>query len=209
MKITIFGATGRTGLHLVSQAIGRGHAVTVFVRNPAKLGAMHSRVSVMQGDLRSQEQVAQAIDGAEAVVSVLGPTQNEATFEVSEVTRRILDGMQQHGVRRLIISAGAGVGDPNDEPQLFNKSINLVLRLTARYVYEDMLKTVDIVRNSQADWIIVRAPMLTDDPANGQIRAGWVRKGTGARLSRADMAAFMLDQLESERYSHQAPAISN
>jgi putative NADH-flavin reductase len=132
MKITVFGSTGRTGLHLVDQALARGHAVTVFVRNPGKLGAMRSRVTVMQGDLQSQEQVAQAIAGAEAVVSVLGPTNNEATFEVSEGTRHILAGMQQYGVRRLIISAGAGVGDPNDEPKLFNKVINLLLKLTAR-----------------------------------------------------------------------------
>jgi NAD(P)-dependent dehydrogenase (short-subunit alcohol dehydrogenase family) len=77
MKITVFGATGRTGLHLVDQALARGHAVTVFVRSPAKLGAMRSRVTVMQGDLQGQEQVAQAIAGAKAVVSVLGPTNNE------------------------------------------------------------------------------------------------------------------------------------
>jgi len=209
MRITIFGATGRTGLHIVEQALERGYEVTAFVRNPDRLGEFRSQVDVVQGDILEKEPVSRAVAGADALISVLGPTQNEPTFEVSQGTRHILDGMQQHGVRRLIVSAGAGVGDPNDEPKLFNKIINILLKLFSRYVYEDMARTVEIVRNSNVDWTVVRVPMLSDEPAKGDVQVGWVGKGMGSRITRADMAGFMLDQAQSNAYVHRAPAISN
>lgn len=209
MKIVIFGATGRAGKRVLQQAIQRGYEVTVFVRSPDRLGDARSKVKIVQGDILNQALVSQAIHGNHAVISVLGPTRNEPIFEVSQGIRHILTGMQEHGVRRLVLSTGAGVGDPNDEPKLMDKIIHFLLKRLSRYVYEDMLRTVEIVRQSALDWTIVRAPMLTDDPMQGQVKIGWVGKGTNARLSRADMASFMLDQIDSETYRHQAPVISN
>ena len=117
--------------------------------------------------------------------------------------------MDAHGVKRLIISAGAGVEDPNDAPKLMNKVIGFMVRTFSSNVYEDMVRTVDVVRSSDLDWTIVRVPMLTDDPAKGDVTVAYVGKGMGARITRADMAAFMLEQLEDGSYLHQAPAISN
>ena len=87
--------------------------------------------------------------------------------------------------------------------------MNALLKVASRYVYEDMLKTVDLVRASGLDWTIVRVPMLTDEPATGQVKAGMVGKGMGARISRADMADFMLEQVKNSDYVRKAPAISN
>ena len=179
MRITIFGATGRAGLHVVEQALSRGFEVTAFVRNPEKLADQRANARVIQGDVSNREQVNQAIAGADAVISVLGPTKNAPVFEVSQGTGYILDGMRQHGVRRLVLSAGAGVGDPNDEPKLFNKLISILLKLVSRYVYEDMMKTIELVRKSDLDWTVVRVPMLTDGPAQAKVKVGWVGKALG------------------------------
>ena len=70
--------------------------------------------------------------------------------------------MEQHGVRRLVISAGAGVADPNDKPRLINHLITLLVKALSRHVYEDMKRTVDVVRGSNVDWTIVRVPMLIE-----------------------------------------------
>jgi nucleoside-diphosphate-sugar epimerase len=121
----------------------------------------------------------------------------------------VLQAMKQNGVKRLVIAAGAGVGDPLDAPKLFNKVINVLLKAAAKNVFEDMLKTVTLVRESGLDWTVVRVPMLTDNPASGQIKVGMVGKGMGPRISRADMAAFILDQASSQEYLRKAPAISN
>lgn len=209
MKITIFGATGRTGQHLVEQALERGHEVTAFARSPQKLAAYRGRIAVVEGDVQDANAVQEAVAGADAVISVLGPTENTPDYQVTRGTRHILDAMKQHGVDRIVISAGAGVGDPNDEPRLFNKAINLLLKLFSRHVYEDMRRTVATVRDSDVDWTIVRVPMLTDDAPKGEVKVGYVGKGMGPRITRADVASFMLDQVGGDAYLHQAPAISN
>ena len=207
--VAIFGATGRAGKHLVQQALERGYCVRALARDPGKLAMQNERLLVIQGSLSDMARVEQVVAGADAVLSVLGPTSNEPTFEISQGTTTIIKAMKQHGVKRLIISAGAGVGDPGDAPKLFNKLIGMALKATARNVYEDMLKTVALARESGLEWTVVRVPRLTDAPPTGHVRVGMVGKGTGANLSRADMAEFMLKQVDDLQHLRKAPVISN
>jgi nucleoside-diphosphate-sugar epimerase len=209
MKLAVFGATGRTGKHVVELALAAGHEVVALARNPAKLEVEHERLKVIQGDIENPQCVEAVVMGADAVISVLGPSSNEPTFTISKGTQHILDAMKKHGVRRLVVSAGAGVGDPNDEPKLFNKLINVLLKLVSRNVYEDMKRVVEIVRGSDRDWTVVRVPMLTNDPPKGRVKVAWVGKGIGTRLSRVDMADFIVRQVNDQTYLRQAPAISN
>ncbi len=209
MKLTIFGATGRTGQHLLKQALAEGHQVTVMVRDPGKLSIQNERLKVIQGSLNEESFVEQAVAGADAVLSVLGPASNKPTFEISQAMQTIIHAMKKSGVKRLVISAGAGVGDPADKPKLFNRLINMLLQATAKNVYEDMLRTVELVRDSGLDWTVVRVPMLTDGPATGQVKVGMVGDGMGPRISRVDMAGFMLQEVVSSQYINKAPAISN
>jgi len=209
MKIAIFGGTGRTGLHLVQQALSEGHQVAVLARTPAKLTMKNDALKVVQGDVKDAKAVEQTIAGADAVISVLGPTNNDPTFEVSQGMANIVAAMNQQRVRRLIISAGAGVGDPNDAPKLFNHVMNFLLKLMAKNVLADMTKVVEMVRSSGLDWTVVRLPMLTDDPKTGSVKVGYVGKGMGARIARADIADFILAQLKDKTYSQKSPAISN
>lgn len=209
MRVTIFGATGRTGQHLVEQALAAGHDVTILARDPSKVKIAHEHLHVLQGNVQDAALVDRAVSGADAVISVLGPTHNKPTFEISAGTDNIVAALQKGGVRRLIVSAGAAVGDPNDAPNLFNHLIRILLKLAARYVYEDMVGVVAKARASDLDWTVVRVPMLTDDPRTGKIRIGYVGKGVGSRINRADMADFMLRQLTDNAYLHKAPAISN
>jgi putative NADH-flavin reductase len=209
MKLAIFGATGRTGRVLLQKALEEDHQVTVLVRNPAKLTEQNDHLTVIQGSLNDISGVEQAVAGAEAVLSVLGPANNQPTYEISRGMQVIITAMQQQGVKRLVVSAGAGVGDPDDSPRLFNQLMNVLLKATSRYVYEDMLKTVELVRASDLDWTVMRVPMLTDDPATGNVKVGMVGKGMGPRISRADMANFMLQQAKSNQFIRKAPAISN
>ncbi len=79
----------------------------------------------------------------------------------------------------------------------------------AKNVQADMVKTVEMVHSSNFDWTIVRIPMLTDDPKTGKIQVGYVGKGMGARITREDMADFMVKQVGDTEYLKAAPAISN
>ena len=211
--LAIFGASGRTGQHLVAQALQRGYEVTALGRSAQKLAAYEGRIEIVEGDVKHAEAVARAVARADAVISVLGPTANRPDYAVTRGTENILEAMKEHGVRRLVVSAGAGVADPNDEPKLLNKLISVLLKLFSRHVYEDMKRMVETVRRSDVDWTIVRVPMLTGEATEVMttkgVRVGYVGKGMGARLSRANLAGFMLDQLRDETYLHKAPAISD
>ena len=209
MKVTVFGATGKTGQLVVEKALQAGHSVKAFARTPSKLQIAHPNLEVVQGGVLEPERVDEAVAGADAVISVLGPANNEPTYTISQGMVHILEAMRTHHVERLIVSVGAGVRMPQDKPGLFDRLIGLVLKLIARHVYEDMRRVAEHVRESDRGWTLVRVPMLTDDSGTGDIRAGYLGQGTGPRLSREDMASFIVRQLEDDTYLHEAPVISN
>lgn len=209
MKIAIFGGTGRSGKHLVEKALQQGYQVSMLARTPAKMGITNDNLTIISGDIKDAAAVEKTLAGTQAVLSTLGPTSNEPRFEVSQGMSNILAGMKKDGIKRLIITAGAGVGDPKDEPKLFNHVMNFLLKLMAKNVLADMSRVVEMVRSSDMDWTVVRLPMLTDDPQTGDVKVGYVGKGMGARITRADIADFLITQINDETFVHQSPAISN
>jgi putative NADH-flavin reductase len=210
MKLVIFGATGSTGQYLVQGALAAGHDVVAFARNPGKLNIQnHKQLICVQGDIQDAAKVVEAIAGVDAVLSVLGPTRDAPPFAITTGTQNILSAMQQQDVRRLVISAGAGVRDPLDKPKLIDHVFGLLLRVLSRSAVEDMTQVVKLVRASDLDWTVVRVPRLLDTPGSGKIRIGYLGADVSTQLSRADMAAFMLQQVTDRTYLHQAPVISN
>lgn len=208
MKVAIFGASGRTGRQLVRQAIDRGHKVKAFARTPAKIDVEHERLEIVEGDVQDPAAVERAVAGADAVISALGPTKNAPGPQVTRGTRHILAAMHRHGLRRIVVTGGAGVRDPHDRPNLLNRLVEIALKLVARHVYEDMRGATDVVRSSDLDWTVVRLPRLTDAPATGTVRSGYLGGDVGVQIGRADTASFILDQLDTHRYLRAAPVIS-
>lgn len=209
MQLTIFGATGGTGKELVKQALASGHKVTVYARNPAKVGLTEDYLTVVKGEMDALEKIAQAIAGADAVLSALGPTSNTPERPLTAGMANIVAAMKRAGVSRLIVATGAGVADPNDKPQLIGRIFGLALRLFAKHVLADSQGMVETIRNSDLDWTLARAPRLNDKPGTGQIKVGYAGQGPGTQLSRADFARFMLDQLRTEEWVRKAPMLSN
>ncbi|MCB8945247.1 MAG: SDR family oxidoreductase [Ardenticatenaceae bacterium] len=209
MKLTIFGATGGTGQELVKQALADGHEVTAYVRTPAKLAMTHERLTVVQGQMSEADKISRAVAGAEAVLSALGPTSNRPERPLTEGMMHIVAAMKAQGVSRLIVTTGAGVADPQDKPQLIGRLFGLALRLFAKHVLADSQGMVAVVRNSDLDWTIARAPRLTNQPGTGQVKVGYAGQGPGTQLARADYARFMLDQLTQDSWLRKAPMISN
>ncbi|MFZ0547921.1 MAG: SDR family oxidoreductase [Candidatus Promineifilaceae bacterium] len=208
MKIAVFGATGRTGTHVIDEALEAGYEVVAFARSPEKVPGNIDRLRVIKGDLSDKEAIDRAVGGADAVVSVLGPSSNKAEAAISSGMEHIIASMKKHGVQRLVMTAGAGINDPEDRPTLMSKFMNFLVRTFSRNVYEDMVQTVQIVRESDLDWTIVRAPMLTDQPKTGKVNVAWVGKGMGRQIPRADLAAFVVQQVADETYLRKAPAVS-
>lgn len=210
MKIALFGASGRTGIPLVTQALAKGHEVVAFVRTPAKLTMQHAKLTVVQGDVADAAAVEQVFNAPiDAVVVALSPMKDSPPDMLARAADNIVGGMQRHGVRRLIWMTGAGVAAPEDRPKLINHLIRFALKTLAGEVLRQSEEAVRKVQASGLDWVVVRAPMLTDGPHSGTYRVGWVGVNTGPRLARADAADFMLTQLNDSTYLRQAPVVSN
>jgi uncharacterized protein YbjT (DUF2867 family) len=204
MKIALFGATGGTGRQVLAQALEQGHELAALVRDPAKLGPHRSDVTVIEGDVLDQSRVDACIDGADAVICVLGSHKNRDPIE-ARGTVPILDAMQRLGVRRLIAVTSLGVGDSADQ---LAAPFRLFMKLTIGGIMKAKEEQERLIRASDLDWTIVRPGGLADGPKTGDYRAGTDKSIRAGRIRRADVADFVLRQLGDDRFLRQAPAVS-
>lgn len=206
MKVVIFGSTGRTGLCLMQQALSAGHFISAFARNPSLVTIRHERLQVLQGDVLDPAKVASAISGQEAVLSALGVGLASDKRVLSRGAENIISAMQTHGVRRLVVESSYGVGDSLNDASPF---LRLIFRTLLRSIYEDKAREDEIIKASQLEWVVVRPAALTNGPRRGNYRAGErLKLGLGSRISRADVADFMLQQLTDNTWLHKFPALS-
>ncbi len=209
MKLAIFGATGRTGKPLLEQALKDGYEVVALVRNPSKLAIQNPSLTVVQGDVTSQADVDKVVQGSDAVISVIGQTKESPRDLQTVAINHIIAAMNKYGVTRLVSLTGAGVDDPHDRPRFANHLIKFALKRMSGHVLKDAENHAEAMKKSNLDWVIVRGPMLNEGPYTGKYRIGWVGVNTGSRISRADLADFLLKQATDTTYLHQAPMISD
>jgi nucleoside-diphosphate-sugar epimerase len=196
----------------VEQALGAGNQVVAFVRNPLIIDPSHERLTIVQGELSDAPAIEHAVASADAVISVLGPRPGEDSQSrpLMYGMQNILAAMQKTGVRRLILSSTPSASDPNDLPDLKFKILVGLIKTAMRPAYEEIVGVARLVRMSDTNWTIVRVSMLNNKPALGKIRAGYLgKKQVGTKISRADLAAFLLEQVQGATWLRQAPAISN
>jgi len=220
MKLTIFGATGGIGHQALAQAVAAGYDVTAVVRDPTKLSA---DVRVVTADLAVPDEgvLESAVQGADAVLSGLGPRSKSDAGIAARGTRAIVDAMDAAGVRRLVVVSAAPIGtvdspgrpnppkhDPGDRffmRHLFGPMTKAALRSP----YADLALMEDILRDSDLDWTIVRPPRLTDKPLTGTYRTAHGQNlRRGLFIPRADVAQLMLRLLEQPETIHEVVGIA-
>lgn len=208
MKLTIFGATGTVGRQVVAQALDQGHWVTAFARQPTKLDIQHPRLQLVQGDVMDLPTVKQAVQGQDAVVCVLGSGKKLTGTVRSEGTRQIIRAMEQTGVRRLICQSTLGAGDSWGSLNFYWKYI--MFGLILKNVFADHEKQENYVRQSQLDWTIVRPGAFADGAYTGHYRHGFpgTDKTSQLKISRADVADFILKQLADQTYLYKTSSLS-
>jgi nucleoside-diphosphate-sugar epimerase len=212
MDITVFGGTGGIGRHVLSRLLERGDHVTAYVRDPDKLGSADPRLTVAVGPLSDPRAIAAAVRGSEAVISALGPSLRPGSTgtPVADGTRHIVAAMQHEGVRRYVGLATPSIPDPRDRPALQDRVVPVLARLAFPNARRELVGMTEAVTGSGLDWTVARITRPTDKPARGTLRAGYLgRDQVGTFMTRADIAGFLVDQLEDTRYLNAAPAISN
>lgn len=208
-RILIIGATGGTGRELVKQALVRGYHVTALVRKAAKLKIKHERLKIVQGDVLDYDAVAAAMHGQEAVLSALGHKRFfMPTTILSTGTRNMLRAMQTHGIARFVCETSLGIGNSAGRMGLLYTFFTVPVILP--FYFWDKAKQERLIAESSVDWTIVRPGVLINAKKRGHYRSG-VRLGSflrTVRIMRAEVAAFMLDQLESENFLRTAVAVA-
>lgn len=210
MNLLIFGATGGTGAQFLTQALERGHAVRVLVRNPDRLQMRLDEEAVVIGDIQD----AAAVDAAfakpvDAVISALGIYCSKPCTDLSDGTRIIMEAMQRHGVRRIGVVSSLGAGDSRGQGSFIPR---LIQRTTLRHTLDDKDRQEALLRDSTLEWVVVRPPRLTNGPAldntvvwqgdtPDDIRLSW-------KTSRATVATLLLDAIEHGQHIGEALNIS-
>jgi putative NADH-flavin reductase len=198
MRLTIFGASGKTGRHLVGQALEAGHTVTAVVRDPARLPIRHDRLLVAVADVLDPAAIEPAVADADAVISALGPRSYRGPSSIiSAGTASILQAMRATGTSRVVVISAAPVATDDHGTTLPYRLLVGVLRALLRRAYADMAVMEEETRRSGTDWTILRPPRLTDGPRTGTWRqAKDANLRRGYRISRADLAEAILASLD-------------
>jgi len=207
-RILIVGATGGTGRQLLRRALERGYEVTALVREPSRLQVDHPRLRVVRGDVLDRNSVELATRGQEAVLCALGHRRYFYPSRIlSQGTRNILRAMEAQGVPRLVCETSMGIGDSAGRLGLYFTFF--VIPVILPFYFWDKTRQERFIAGSSVEWVIARPGVLTNGDERGSSRHGR-RVGSflsTVRISRADVAEFMLAQLTSDAYLRSAPGV--
>ena len=206
MKLAVFGATGKTGLEIVKQALDQGHKVTAFVRDATRLTIEDEHLTFVTGDVFDPVSVAQAIQEQDAVICSLGSNELGRTTVRSEGTANIIKAMKENHVKRLVVITAMGVGESWNTLSLINK---LFFATLLRNTRQDHEKQEVLVKESDLDWTIIRPSGLTDDPHTESYAIGENIQTKTSRIARADVAHAIIKELQDNTFVHKAVTITN
>ncbi len=211
MRVTVFGATGGIGSHVVRQALDHGFAVTAVVRDPARLDVRHSALEVTTvSTLDDADALAPSVRDSDAVLSGVGPRGRHDGPVASTATRAILSAMHAEGVHRLVAVSAAPVGPAADGDSFVNRRIVLpAISALLKDLYADLRAMEDAMADSPAQWTVVRPPKLVNKPLTGRYRTAIGRNvARGYTISRADVAHAMLAAAGNPATIHRAIGIA-
>ncbi|MFE9601369.1 NAD(P)-dependent oxidoreductase [Streptomyces hokutonensis] len=202
MKLLVLGATGATGRRFVEQALGAGHHVTAYVRNPGRIDA--SRLTTIAGSVDDPQALARAVAGHDAVVSMLGNGSGKTDKTlIHDSTMALITAAEQSGVKRLVLLSAFGVGESLPKASWLGK---LVYKRVLGDVFADKARGEARLRESGLDWTVVYPVTLNDKEATHSIVATSLEqtpKVSGLpKVTRADVADFLLRTTENGTYMH-------
>lgn len=204
----IFGASRGVGRQLVERALLNGHDVTAAVRTLEPMHDTGGRQRVAQCDVLDAERVSQTIARQDAVLCAIGTNARGPVTLYSTAARNIVQGMQAHGVPRLVFLSNFGVLDETAD-DLRGRALLFLIKRVLRHTLADHRRALDVIRSFAPEWIAVRALPLTNGPWTGQFRTALEGlPAGGTRIARADVADFMVRQVESDDYLRKVPAIA-
>lgn len=203
MIVTVFGASGKVGRLVVTEALARGYTVRGFIHSHNPLDD-HPNLTVITGDIHEAESVAMAIQGSQAVISALGSWGTSSKDIVSTGMRHIIPAMEAYGVDRIVSLTGADAFDVNERPSLLRRCSHEFARLVAGNIVSDGEEHLRLLRASDLDWTVLRAPVMTNS-SSIFYKLSLKPLSHWQTIPRKAVAKAMIDQVDGSTYSKAAP----
>jgi putative NADH-flavin reductase len=209
MKITVLGSTGGTGQQLIHQALERGYHVRAVARSPENIKVVHTKLTISQGDVFDLSSLKSAFQGQDAIIFSVGISgiwkARKPVNLYSQGIKNTVKTMEEMEVKRLIAITSAGIEDVPGDPFIYRR---IIKPLFLKNVYRDMLIMEDYLSKADINWTIVRPPRLTNGPLTKMYRQSKVNFSDDKELSRADLAHFILNEIEVNDYEKSVVAVS-
>jgi hypothetical protein len=209
--VALLGATGMVGDFLLQEALARGHDVRALARNPAKLAHYGSRITVIEGDARDPAAVSALLDGADVVVSAVGPVRADGAAARTvnlDATRSVVQAMQQHGIVRYVVVSGAAIVMPGDERDLLGGWIRTLARIGLPDAVEDKQAEYEFLAQSSVERTLVRCPLLDPTPFRQRALVS-LRTPPAFRVRAGELADFVLDEVDARQFVRQGPFVGS
>jgi putative NADH-flavin reductase len=208
MKIAIIGASRGIGYQLLKLALEEDHEVTVLLRYPNKLQITDTKLHVIKGDILDPSSVAAVTAGQDGICVCIGIPPSLKPVEVfSKGIKNVLASIENNSEQRLIVITGIGAGDSKGHGGfLYDRVFNPLL---LKEIYKDKNREEALIKESHANWMIVRPGFLTNGPRTGKYLV--IDKLTGVtagKISRSDVADFMLKQLKEPTHFGKTPLLT-
>ncbi|EJN6828703.1 NAD(P)-dependent oxidoreductase [Vibrio cidicii] len=210
MKVAVLGASGWIGSQIVEEAVTRGHQVIALVRNPSAIERQD--VEIRQLDVLAEQDFAQALQGVDTVIASIGGRAAGNHDMVERSAAKLLEQLPNAGVKRLLWVGGAGSLEVAPGVQLVT-----VPDFPAEYKDEALAQSqaLQVFRNSDSplNWTFV-SPAAEIFPGEkvGQFRVGGDQLLTDtqghSKISVADFASAMLDELETAKHAKQRISVA-
>ncbi|WKK77906.2 NAD(P)H-binding protein [Marivirga salinae] len=207
--IALFGGSGQIGKLVLEKVLKEGYKVNALIRNPTKIDISDSNLNVIKGDVLNENDVLKTVESSDLVLSLFGHVKGSPEWLQTEGTDYIVEAMKKSDVDKIISLSGGGLPFPEkDKPKLADKMIRFIMKVAVPQILKDAILHAEVLRKSNLDWIIVRAPRLNNDKPKHNYRVGWVGVNASTKISRADVADFIVKQIESDEFKHQMPFVS-
>lgn len=206
-KIAILGGGGRTGMYLVSHLINQGYHLKLLLRKPENFSVKNSLIEIVKGDAVDMQAIRLLVQGCEAIISTVGQRKDEPLV-ASQTTVNVLEAMKENKIQRYILVAGLNVDTVFDKKSPQTTQATEWMKAHYSVYHEDKQKAYSILSASDRAWTMVRVPFIEFTDERNGLRVS-LEDCLGTKISAADIAAFLVDQLNDTTYIRKSPFIAN
>ena len=205
--IAVIGGTGKSGKYVVKQLLHEGYRIKLLLRQPENLQIDNPLLQPVKGDARNQEAILALLQGCDAVISTLGQPKGETPI-FSAATTNVLYAMQAHGISRYIVTTGVNVDTSFDAKGTAAKFATEWMKTNYTATTADKQTEYEILSASGVDWTLVRLPLIEQTDTRNEVNLS-LKDCPGSKISAADLAHFLISQLNDGTYYKKAPFIAN